>query len=110
RRAARTGGRGELRCAAAARRCGESRPAAHQAAGGAVRTPVLTSWPSLKTDLQNAGAKWVDQEVCVDRGPVSRRSPQDIPAFNPKIVEESAEGNHGAGLSRGAAHAGRPAA
>ena len=62
---------------------------------------TMTSWPSLKTDLENAGASWVDQEVVVDRGLVSSRNPKDIPAFNRNIVEEFAEGEHGRGLSRG---------
>lgn len=65
----------------------------------AVRGRTITSWPSLKTDLQNAGAKWVDQEVVVDRGLVSSRNPRDIPAFNRKMIEEFAEGSHGRGLS-----------
>jgi protease I len=55
---------------------------------------TLTSWPSLKTDLANAGAEWVDEEVHVDQGLVSSRKPDDIPAFNAKIVEEFAEGVH----------------
>lgn len=59
---------------------------------GVVEGRTMTSWPSLKTDLENAGAKWVDQEVVVDRGLVSSRNPKDIPAFNRKIVEEFAEG------------------
>lgn len=54
----------------------------------------MTSWPSLKTDLKNAGANWVDQEVVVDRGLVTSRSPDDIPAFNAKMIEEFAEGRH----------------
>ena len=54
---------------------------------GVVKGCTMTSWPSLKTDLQNAGAKWVDQEVVVDNGLVSSRNPKDIPAFNRKIVE-----------------------
>jgi protease I len=62
---------------------------------GVVKGRTMTSWPSVKTDLQNAGAKWVDQEVVVDRGLVSSRNPQDIPAFNRKIVEEFAEGARG---------------
>ncbi len=61
---------------------------------GVVKGCTMTSWPSLKTDLQNAGAKWVDQEVVVDNGLVSSRNPKDIPAFNRKIVEEFAEGKH----------------
>lgn len=59
---------------------------------GVVRGRTLTSWPSLKTDLVNAGALWVDQEVCVDRGLVSSRKPADIPAFNHKMIEEFAGG------------------
>src|SRR5499426_1604774 len=60
-----------------------------------VRGLTMTSYPSLKTDLRNAGANWVDQEVVVDRGIVSSRKPDDIPAFNRKMVEEFAEGVHG---------------
>ena len=47
----------------------------------------VTSWPSLKTDLRNAGGKWVDQEVVEDNGMVTSRNPNDIPAFNKKIIE-----------------------
>lgn len=65
---------------------------------GAVKGRTMTSWPSLKTDLRNAGANWVDKEVVVDRGVVTSRKPDDIPAFNRKMIEEFAEGNHGAGL------------
>ena len=54
----------------------------------------LTSYPSLKTDLRNAGAEWVDEEVVVDSGLVSSRTPRDLPAFNAKVVEEIAEGAH----------------
>ena len=54
----------------------------------------MTSWPSLKTDLENAGAHWVDEEVVVDRGLVTSRKPDDIPAFNRKMIEEFAEGRH----------------
>ena len=61
---------------------------------GAVRGVRMTSWPSLKTDLINAGANWVDEEVVVDRGIVSSRKPDDIPAFNRKMIEEFAEGTH----------------
>jgi protease I len=64
---------------------------------------TLTSWPSLKTDLRNAGADWVDEEVVVDEGLVSSRKPDDLPAFNAKIVEEFAEGVH-AGQRAGAAN------
>ena len=55
---------------------------------------VVTSWPSLKTDLINAGAKWVDQEVVTDQGLVTSRKPADIPAFCKKLIEEIAEGPH----------------
>jgi protease I len=61
---------------------------------GVVKGRTLTSWPSLKTDLTNAGAKWVDQEVVVDNGLVSSRKPADIPAFNRKMLEEFEEGRH----------------
>jgi protease I len=61
---------------------------------GAVRGRTLTSWPSLQTDLRNAGANWVDQEVCTDNGLVTSRKPDDIPAFNRKMIEEFAEGRH----------------
>jgi protease I len=54
---------------------------------GAARGRRLTSWPSLKTDLRNAGADWVDQEVVVDRNLVTSRKPDDIPAFNPTMIE-----------------------
>jgi protease I len=57
-----------------------------------VRNRMITSWPSLRTDLRNAGAIWVDEEVVVDKGLVSSRKPQDIPAFNRKMIEEFAEG------------------
>lgn len=53
---------------------------------------TLTSWPSLQTDIRNAGGHWVDEEVVVDQGLVSSRKPDDLPAFNAKIVEEFAEG------------------
>jgi protease I len=59
-----------------------------------VRGRTITSWPSLKTDLINAGAEWVDEEVVVDNGLVSSRKPEDIPAFNEKMLEEFAEGIH----------------
>src|SRR5437868_1773756 len=54
----------------------------------------MTSWPSLKTDLKNAGVEWVDEEVVVDNGLVTSRKPDDIPAFNKKMIEEFAEGPH----------------
>ena len=59
-----------------------------------VRDRTITSWPSLRTDIRNAGGKWVDEEVVVDKGLVSSRRPDDLPAFCAKIVEESAEGRH----------------
>jgi len=62
---------------------------------GVVRGVTMTSWPSVKTDLINAGARWVDQDVVVDRGIVSSRNPDDIPAFNRKMIEELVEGRHG---------------
>jgi protease I len=64
---------------------------------GVVKGRTMTSWPSLKTDLVNAGAKWVDQEVVTDRGLVSSRKPADLPAFSRKLIEEVAEGAHRAG-------------
>jgi protease I len=61
-----------------------------------VKGRKLTSWPSLQTDLRNAGAKWVDEEVVVDQGLVTSRKPDDLEAFNAKIVEEFEEGKHAA--------------
>jgi protease I len=61
---------------------------------GVVANRTVTSWPSLKTDLANAGARWVDQEVVTDNGLVTSRKPADIPAFNRKMIEEFAEGRH----------------
>jgi protease I len=61
---------------------------------GVVSGRTLTSWPSLRTDLRNAGANWVDEEVHVDRGLVSSRRPDDLPAFCEKLVEEFCEGRH----------------
>jgi protease I len=59
-----------------------------------VRGRTLTSFPSIKTDLRNAGATWVDEEVVVDNGLVSSRKPDDLPAFCAKMIEEFAEGVH----------------
>lgn len=61
---------------------------------GVAKGRTLTSFPSLRTDLRNAGAEWVDEEVHVDQGLVSSRKPDDLEAFNAKIVEEFAEGVH----------------
>jgi len=59
-----------------------------------VRGRTLTSYPSLRTDLRNAGASWVDEEVVVDQGLVSSRNPDDLPAFIDKAIEEIEEGPH----------------
>lgn len=61
---------------------------------GAVSGKTLTSWPSLQTDIRNAGGNWVDREVVNFNGLVTSRKPADIPAFNEKMVEEFAEGRH----------------
>lgn len=61
---------------------------------GVVHGRTLTSWPSLRTDLRNAGATWVDEEVHVDAGLVTSRKPDDLPAFCAKAIEEFAEGRH----------------
>lgn len=61
---------------------------------GGVEGRRMTSWPSLKIDLKNAGAQWVDEEVVVDSGLVTSRKPDDLPAFCAKMIEEFAEGRH----------------
>lgn len=61
---------------------------------GVVKGLEITSWPSLRTDLRNAGARWVDRDVVVDKGVVSSRKPQDLPAFIKKMIEEFREGRH----------------
>jgi len=60
----------------------------------AVRGRKVTSWPTLQTDIRNAGGNWVDEEVVVDSGLVTSRKPDDIPAFNKKMIEEFCEGKH----------------
>ena len=59
-----------------------------------VKGRTLTSWPSLQTDIRNAGGNWVDEEVHVDAGLTTSRNPDDLPAFTDKIIEEFCEGEH----------------
>ena len=61
---------------------------------GVVRGKKVTSWPTLQTDIRNAGGEWVDEEVVVAEGIVTSRKPDDIPAFNKKMIEEFCEGRH----------------
>ena len=61
---------------------------------GVVRGKRVTSWPTLETDIRNAGGEWVDEEVVTDGGIVTSRKPDDIPAFNKKMIEEFCEGRH----------------
>jgi protease I len=61
---------------------------------GVVKGRTLTSFPSIRTDIVNAGGRWVDEEVCVDNGLVTSRNPDDLPAFCDKLVEEFCEGRH----------------
>src|SRR4051812_41798127 len=61
---------------------------------GVVKGRTLTSWPSLQTDIRNAGGTWVDEEVVVDEGLVTSRKPDDLEAFNDKMLEEFCEGRH----------------
>ncbi len=70
---------------------------------GVVRDRKLTSWPTLRTDIRNAGGNWVDEQVVVDGGMVTSRKPDDIPAFNAKMIEEFAEGIHAAQREKAAA-------
>lgn len=66
---------------------------------GLLKERKMTSYPSIKTDLLNAGAVWLDEEVIVDRGLVTSRSPKDLVAFNKKMVEEIKEGVHSGAMS-----------
>ncbi|MGA0605394.1 type 1 glutamine amidotransferase domain-containing protein [Phenylobacterium sp. VNQ135] len=75
---------------------------------GAVDGKTMTSWPSLKNDLRNAGAEWVDQEVVVDGGLVTSRNPDDLPAFCAKMIEEFAEGRHHQGHAQAGSGETRP--
>lgn len=61
---------------------------------GVINGRTVTSWPSIREDLKNAGARWIDSEVVVDNGLVTSRKPADIPAFNEKMIEEFSEGIH----------------
>jgi protease I len=74
---------------------------------GAIRGRTVTSWPSLKTDIKNAGGNWVDEEVHVDQGLVTSRKPADLPAFCAKAIEEFAEGPHIKRRQAGATQAAR---
>ena len=74
-----------------------------------LRGRTLTSWPSLQTDIRNAGGEWVDEEVHVDQGLVTSRKPADLPAFSAKAIEEFAEGRH-TGRRQGARPSQRPSA
>jgi protease I len=74
---------------------------------GVVRGRTITSWPSLKTDVKNAGGQWVDEEVHVDQGLVTSRKPDDLPAFCAKAIEEFAEGPHTRRQQAGATQAPR---
>jgi protease I len=68
-----------------------------------IRGRKMTSWPAIKVSMRNAGARWVDEEVVVDNGLVSSRKPDDIPAFNTKMIEEFGEGRHAAMAERAGA-------
>ncbi len=69
---------------------------------GVVKGRTLTSWPAIQTDVKNAGGNWVDEEVVVDNGLVTSRKPDDIPAFNAKMIEEFCEGKHEAQAEKAA--------
>jgi protease I len=71
---------------------------------GLVKGRTLTSWPAIQTDVKNAGGDWVDREVVVDHGLVTSRNPDDIPAFNAKMIEEFQEGIHKAQAAAAANH------
>jgi protease I len=76
---------------------------------GAVKGRTVTSWPSLRTDIKNAGGHWIDAEVNVDNGLVTSRKPGDLPAFCAKVIEEIAEGPHVIPMPAGeSAHASQP--
>ena len=66
---------------------------------GGVKGRRMTTYPSIQADLRNAGAEWVDQELVADQGLVTSRTPDDIPAFNRKMIEEFAEGRHSGRLN-----------
>jgi protease I len=70
---------------------------------GLVHGRTMTSWPAIKADLRHAGANWVNEEVVVDNGLVTSRKPDDIPAFNKKMIEEFCEGRHEAKATAGSA-------
>jgi protease I len=71
---------------------------------GVIKGRTLTSWPAIQTDIRNAGGHWVDMEVVVNQGLVTSRKPDDIPAFNEKMIEEFGEGVH-AGQAHAVSHA-----
>ena len=68
---------------------------------GLVRGRTMTSWPAIRSNMRNAGANWVNEEVVVDNGLVTSRKPDDIPAFNKKMIEEFSEGRHKAMATAG---------
>ena len=76
---------------------------------GVVDGRTLTSWPAIQTDVKNAGGIWLDEEVVVDNGLVTSRKPDDIPAFNKKMVEEFAEGKHAGQISADRSRSAEPA-